>query len=148
MATLNVVNNYEVTSQGISKSGKQGEAADGFDTALELTVTGTAHQATGSLATDAVATVWDGDDDLPATWDYLHFWADQDCYIQIIGPAMNVVFPVTAYVPFTLAAAAMVAAASATAITGGAEPTMSDIDSVVIGNNSGSTMNYTFGVVD
>ena len=40
------------------------------------------------------------------------------------------------------------AAANSTLITGGTEPTMSDIDSIALGNYSGSTANYTLAVID
>jgi len=149
MATLSIVNNFELDSQGNTKSGKQGAATAGFNTPLEITVTGTCHHVTGSLATASVATVYDDDDDVPADWDYLYFWADQDCYIQIIGSGTNVVFKVEAYQPFVLPGFdAMLAAANTTAITGGTEPTLTDIDQVVIGNYSGNTMNYVFAVID
>ena len=149
MATLNILNSFSLVTQGRTVTGKQGDADDGVDDPMALTVTGTVHEVIGSLATAAVATVFDDDDDVPADWDYLYFWADADCYIQIIGPAMNVVFKVEATVPFVLPGFDSIrAAADATAITGAAEPTMSDIDSVLIGNYSGGAMNYHFALID
>jgi hypothetical protein len=147
-ATLSIINNFSLDSQGVPKSGKQGTSTDAPTTAFEITVTGTAHHVTGTLATATIATVWDDDDDLPADWDYLFYWADQDTYIQVIGPSMSVVFKVLAKVPFTLTYDGLTAAASATAIAGNSEPTPSDIDSIVIGNYSGTAANYTFSVID
>lgn len=149
MATLSIVNNFELTAQGLEITGKQGAAVDSFAEALDITVTGTIHHVVGRLATAAVVTVYDDDDDVPADWDYLYYWADQDSYIQIIGPTMNVIFKIEATQPFVLPGFdSMNAAANATAITGGTEPTMSDIDSIVLGNYSGETMNYLFAVID
>jgi hypothetical protein len=150
MATLSIINNFSLDSNGRTKEGKQGLAADAIaDAYTALAVTGTTHYVEGVLATAAVATVYDDDDDLPADWDYRYFWADQICYIQIIGPTMNVIFKVAPYVPFVLPGYdSILAAANATPITGGAEPTLSDIDSVVIGNYSGNSMNYLFAVID
>lgn len=149
MATLNLWNYFEMSSQGIVKAGKQGLAADAPGDGLAVTVTGTAHHVTGSLATATAVTVWDDDDDAPADWDYLFFWADQDLYIQLIGSGSNVVFKIEATQPFVLPGFdTLLAAASTTAITGGTEPTLTDIDSVVLGNYSGSTANYLFCVID
>jgi hypothetical protein len=149
MATLSIINTISLESQGRTTIGKHGTADDGMTTALEVDVTGTKHEVIGSLATAAVATVYDDDDDVPADWDYLYFWADQDCYIQIIGPTMNVKFKIEATQPFVLPGFDGInAEANATAITGGTEPTMSDIDSIVIGNYSGSTMNYQLILID
>lgn len=148
MATLNIVNNFEMTSQGISVTGKQGDADDGFSTAKTVSVTGTHHTVAGVLATAAVVTVFDDDDDVPADWDYLYLWADQDVYIQIIGSGTNVVLKVEAEVPFVLSFDSMLAAADTTKITGGTEPTLTDIDAIVIGNYSGNSANFLFSVID
>ena len=149
MATLSIINNFELTSQGRTRTGKQGAAADGADEPLDVTVSGTVHEVIGSLATASVVTVYDDDNDVPADWDYLYFWADQDCYLQVIGSGTNVTFKVEATQPFVLPGFdTVLAAADTTAITGGTEPTLTDIDSVVIGNYSGNTMNYHFCVID
>ena len=149
MATLSIINNFSLPTQGRTITGKQGASTDASTTAFAYTVSGTVHEVIGSLATASVATVYDDDNDVPADWDYLYFWADYDCYIQIIGPTMNVIFKVEATIPFVLPGFDSInAAANATEITGGTEPTMSDIDSIVIGNYSGSTMNYHFIVID
>lgn len=149
MATLKIINNFEISSQGLDFTGKQGASTDDFDDAFEFSVSGTVHQVLGSLATATVVTVYDDDDDVPADWDYLYFWADGDCYIQIIGSGTNVIFKVEATMPFVLPGFdSILAAADATKITGGSEPTLTDIDSIVIGNYSGSTINFLFAVID
>lgn len=149
MATLSIINTFELVAQGLSVIGKQGLAASLVTDVYDITVSGTTHHVVGSLATATVVTVYDDDDDSPADWDYLFYWADQISYIQIIGPTMSVVFKIAAYQPFVLPGYdSLTAAASATAITGGSEPSPSDIDSVVLGNYSGTTMNYLFAVID
>lgn len=149
MATLKIINNFEITTQGNTLRGKQGASTDSVDDAYEITVTGTAHYVTGLLATAGAVTVYDDDDDVPADWDYLYYWADQITYIQIIGPTMSVVFKIAPYQPFVLPGYdSLTAAASATAITGGSEPSPSDIDSIVLANYSGTSANYVFAVID
>ena len=149
MATLSILNNFSLPTMGNTQTGKQGAATAGFSTALDITVTGTVHRVEGQLATATVVTVYDDDDDVPADWDYLYYWADQISYIQIIGPTMHVVFKIAATQPFVLPGFdSLTAAANATAITGGSEPSPSDIDSIVLGNYSGTTMNFVFAVVD
>lgn len=148
MATLSIWNYFSLPVQGSENTGKQGSSTDAPQTSFDITVTGTIDKITGSLATATVRTLFDDDADFPIDWDYLHYWADQDSYIQIIGSATNVILKVEAKVPFVLSFDSMLAAANTTIITGGTEPTLTDIDSIVIGNYSGSTMNFTFAVVD
>jgi hypothetical protein len=149
VATLSILNSFELDSNGRLKSGKQGEADSAVGTAFELTVSGTCHFLEGTLATATVITLWDDDNDFPADFDYLYFWADQDCYLQFVGTATNFTLKVEAYCPFVLPGFdELLAAASTTLITGGTEPTMESIDSVALGNYSGNTLNYTFSVID
>jgi hypothetical protein len=149
MATLKITHNISLEVQGNTFRAKQGTSTDDFDEPFEYTVTGTLHSMVGSLATASVVTVYDDDNDSPADFDYAYFWADQDCYIQIIGSGTNVVFKVEAKIPFDIPGFdTMLAAADTTAITGGTEPTLTDIDSIVVGNYSGSTMNYVFYAID
>ena len=123
MATLSILNNFSLTAQGLEISGKQGAAAAGFSTDLDITVTGTYHHIVGSLATATVVTVYDDDNDVPADFDYLYFWADQDAYIQIIGSGTNVIFKVEATQPFVLPGFdTILAAADTTIMSGGASP--------------------------
>lgn len=149
MATLSIINNFELSAQGNTHRGKQGASSSLFNDALEITVSGTIHHIVGSLATATVVTVYDDDNDVPADWDYLYFWADQDLYIQLIGSGTNVIFKTEATQPFVLPGFdTLLAAADTTIITGGAEPSLTDIDSIVLGNYSGTTANYVFAVID
>ena len=148
MATLSLWNYFSLQSNGVEKAGKQGSIAEAAQTPFDITVTGTCLLDSGSLATATVRTVFDDDANFPADWDYLWYWADQDSYIQLIGSGSNVILKVEAKVPFVLSFDSLLAAANTTIITGGAEPSLTDIDSVVIGNYSGSTMSYVFAVVD
>ena len=158
-STLSIINNFELTSNGTKKAGKQGLAADTSSTPLELSlaakpfaaspaIVGTNHYSDGQIATATVNTIWDDDNDFPIDWDFLYFWADQDVYLQIVGAATNVTFKINAGIPFTLSYDQILAAENTTIITGGTEPTMEDIDSVVLGNYSGNTANYLFCVVN
>lgn len=149
MATLSITNNLELTSQGVTTDAKQGLAASPLAEPFDITVSGTVHKVIGSLPTATVRIVYDDDDDAPADWDYLYFWADQICSIQIVGSGSNVIHRVAAYQPFVLPGyGTMLAAANTTIMDGGTEPTLTDIDTVAIGNYSGNTMNYVFLVID
>ena len=159
--SLKIINNFVLATQsGVSLTGKQGNATDAitdqFDFATTATITGLAHYCPGQLATATVVTIYDDDDDKPVDFNYLYFWADQDMYIQIIGSTGNAVFKVAAKVPFVLShpgtvagsQCGIVAVANTTPITGGTEPTLTDIDSIVLGNYSGTTANFIFAVID
>lgn len=149
MATLELKSNFSIETQGITYTGKQGASTLAVGDPLEITVSGTIHDVLSSLNTATVVTVYDDDNDVPADWDYAFYWADQDSYIQIIGSGSNAIFKVEAYVPFWISGFdAILAAADTTIITGGAEPSLTDIDSIVIGNYSGSTMNFLFALID
>lgn len=152
MATLNLWNYFSLVSQGAEKTGKQGAIADASQTPFAVTVDGVCLDDTGSLATATVRTVYNDSNQFPTAVDYLFYWADQNSYIQLVFGASNVILPVLAYVPFVLAPLAAdldgLAAANTTIITGGTQPTLTDLDKVVIGNYSGSTMNYRFLLVD
>lgn len=153
MATLKILNSFYLDSQGSVKTGKQGSIASLITDTFDITVSGLCHHVTGELATATVITVYDDDNDFPAAWDYLFYWADQISYIQIIGTSQHVVFKVAAKQPFVLPGYDSLTAAGlndsgATLITGGSEPSPGDIDSVAIGNYSGSTLNYLFAVID
>jgi hypothetical protein len=137
-------------SQGQLVTGKHGAATASRFTPFEMTVTGTSHQRTGSLATDAggsegYATIYDSTTDLPATFDHGYFWADQACQIQLVTAATNVVMEVDAKVPFSFAGT-LLAAASTTNMTDVAS--LAAIDEITIGNESGSTMNYRLTLID
>ena len=152
-ATLQIWNRFSIDTKGQTFTGKHGAITLSTDDPFEVTVSGDMHCVPGTLSTATVVTVYDDDDDVPVNWNYLFLWADQNCYIQLIGASTNVILPVLATVPFVLApltssSLGVLAAANTTIITGGAEPTLTDIDSVVIGNYSGTSMNYLFAVVD
>lgn len=148
-ATLKILNGFEITAQGIVYSGKQGAAADDAAEAYEATVTGLVHQVAGQLATASVVTVYDDDDDVPADFDYAFVWADQTFYVQVIGAASDVKIKVAAYQPFVIPGFnKILGSAGTTAMSGASEPAVTDIDSIVLGNYSGNTMNYLLAVID
>ncbi len=145
-ATLEILNSFAMDSQGRTIDGKQGETTDTADTAFEVTVDGKVHKVVGSLGTGAGVTIWDEDDDAPADWDYMHIWVDQDCYLQLIGQTSQVSIPLKAKVPHTQYGDQILAAANTTPLA--AAPTLEDIDSVRLWNESGTTMNYDANFID
>ncbi len=146
MPFLSIINNYNMTATG--KSGQQGEADDGFLDPLDIAVVGLIAESIGTLATASAATLYNAASSLPATFAYLHFVGNQDCYLQIIGSATSLVVKVLAGAPFVLSVGSVLGAASTTAITGGAEPAVTAVAKVVVGNYSGETLTYSFAVID
>lgn len=148
MSVLNLWNYFSVSSQGAEKTGKQGAITDAAQTPFAVTVDGLVHEVTGQIATATVKALWDDDDDLPATVDYFFFVADQNCYLQFVGAAVNFTVPILAKVPFVLSGNTILAAANNTDITGGSEPAVVEIDHINCGNYSGSTLNFHVAVID
>ena len=151
---LNILCNFDMTVRGVTISARQGTDANAATTdPFVVSVTGDAQSVPFTLATATALTIWDDDDDKPSDFDFLFFVADQNMFIQIIASATSVVFPVLAGVPFILApktdalTAKMLGAATTTPISGSA-PSVTEIDSVVIQNNSGETAHGMLVVVD
>lgn len=148
-ATLSIISNFSLPLQGITVTGKQGNTTDAATVAWTETVTGAIKDMIGTLATATVATVYNSSNDLPATFGYLFYWADQDSYIQIIGSGTNAIFKVAAKTPFWLPGnGTILAAANTTPIAGNSQPVLTNVASVVIGNYSGQTLNYRFAVIN
>lgn len=151
-STLKIINNFVLDSQGLQKIGKQGAIADLTTdqfSITDVTIAGTCHYRTGLLATATIATLYDSSNDLPATFDYLFFWADVTMYLQLIGSATHAVTKVLAKTPITLSGYGLVlGAANTTPITGGTEPTCTAVSKAVIGNYTGGSGNYVFAVID
>lgn len=147
-ATLSIVNNFSLPTQGNTYTGQQGPITALPSAPLAITVNGTIYEAVNTLATAAIVTIFDSDD-VPATWQYLFYWADQITYIQIIGSGSNAIFKVAAMQPFVLPGYNKVlAAANTTPIAGGSEPAVTTVASVVLGNYSGTAANYLFAVIN
>jgi len=145
--TLKIINTVTMQSTltGLPTLGKHGAATLGQTDPYELSLTnGLVFDVAHTLATATVATLWDDDSNFPATFNYLHFWADQDCYLQLINNSIgtNVVHKLIKLLPFDLSHESFVATANTTLITGGTEPTADTMDSIALGNYSGSTLNY------
>lgn len=140
--TLTITNNLTFETEGETLTAKAGPATvEDITEPYEitgLTMNGTGHKVVASLATATGLTIWDEDDDSPANWQYCHIRTDQNVYVQLIGQTSQVSFLVTAHIPYTLTNDQMLAAANTTALA--AEPTLEDIDSVRIWNQSGSTV--------
>lgn len=148
MATLNIKSSFSIEVNGQTISGQHGTVGESVDDPFAITVDGKVHPPSGQLANNTVRTIWDEDNDFPADFDFMFLWADQDLDLQIIGSAGHVVIKVKAKVPFVLSYDDILPVANTTVITGGAAPSYEEIDSIVIGNRSGSTANYTFFLVD
>jgi hypothetical protein len=146
VASLHISNFWSLELQGETYTGKHGASTDSTDDPFEITGIDEIESDVGQLATATARTLWDEDSDNPADVLYFWFWADQDCYLQVIGATTNFVVAVEAKVPFVLSANTMLAAANTTAISGSA-PSVEAIDSIVAQNNSGNTMNYKFAVI-
>lgn len=152
---IEVLNNFEMTIRGVTFTGKQGLAADGITEAFAISVDGKAHAMAFELAVDTTKTLWDDDDDLPDDFDFMFFWGDQNCFLQVIASATNFIVPVLAKVPFILApkidaaspTAKCLGAANTTAMS--ATPSTTEIDSILVRHAIASTtMNGYFFLVD
>lgn len=139
MSTLSIINSIDVTINGKPVQGWQGTDEDAIATdPFDITVGDEAHVQDFSLATATALKVWDDDTHKPSTIIIFHIVADQNIYVQVIGATSNIIFAVTAGCPFTFTGNTMLAAANTTAMSGSA-PTLEEIDSIVIQNNSGTT---------
>lgn len=143
MATLNIWNYLSLSQSGGETTAKQGTTTDSPQTPFAITVTGNLFEAKNTLATATVRTLWDEDASFPATFAYGFLWVDQIAYLQFIAQSANVIHRVAAKQPFVLPGySTILPAANTTIMDGGTEPTLSQIDSIVLGNYSGSTLNY------
>jgi hypothetical protein len=147
LADLKVVNTISMSTQGISVDGKQGTAANPAATPLTITVSGTVHKVIGTLTSGTEVLAYDaGATDYPATWDYMFFWCDQKCQIQLITGATEVTIEAAQYAPQVLSTGKHLASAGTGANS--AEATLAAITSINLGQYSGSTANYVLILVD
>lgn len=144
---LNIANYFSVVSNGSQAMGKQGNATDDPKTEYAISITGNVTRKANTLATATVNQLY-GTQDLLTPFTYLHFWADQDCYLQFIGSSTNVTVKVKALVPYVMSVDGILPAANTTEITGGATPSLQTIASIYLGNYSGTTLNYTISLVN
>lgn len=147
-AVLKVINNFVMELNGITYTGKQGDAADDATDTMDSTVNGQIHAVATQLATGAAVTVWDEDDDVPVNFQYLFIWSDKAIYVQLIGQTSYAIVHVAAGQPFVLPGYDELKVAVSTTPLSGTEPVMEDIDSIVIQNNSGDSCNYLVAVVN
>lgn len=146
--SLLITNYFSLQNEGVEISGKQGSYTDDPKEPFSITVTGNAHQAQGTCATSTVKKIWDDDESIVTTITYFFFWADQDCFIQFVTSGTNFVVPVLAKTPFILSGNTMIAAANNTDISGGASPSVVEIDHINIGNYSGNLLNFNAIVIE
>lgn len=145
MATLNVTNFVSIFANGAEHVLKQGTSASDPKTPFEISVTGRIFDQGSDLADDAAKALWVAANDYPATFDHGWFWADQDCYLQLIGTATNVVVPVKADVPVYIPPS-LLAAEDTTVIS--ATPTVTALSKIACWNASDSTLNWRLLLVD
>jgi hypothetical protein len=143
MSVLNIWSYASHQLSGGETTAKQGTRTDAPQTPFAITAADQQYDLKGSLSTATVQTLWDEDSNFPATFLYAHIWADQIAYVQLIAQGTNVIHRLAAKVPFVLPGySTILAAANTTIMDGGTEPTLSQIDSIVLGNWSGSTLNF------
>lgn len=148
MATLYVGNYLSMLNDGSEITAKHGETTDAVQTPFAVTVTGNVHQAKNTLATATVRALWDSTNFVPATFAYAHFVADQICYLQLRTSAAQIIHKIAAKEPFVLPGySTILPAANTTIMAGGTEPTTVAITSIVLGNYSGSTLNYALSLI-
>jgi hypothetical protein len=153
MANLGIVSRFEIEINGTTFAANQGESDSSPDELYSFsespTVTGLVYPFVGQVPTATVRTLWDEDSNYPVDFDYLYCWADQIIYLQLIGQTGNVTHKIRPYFPFWLCGyGSILPAANTTLITGGSEPTMEAVDSIAIGNYSGSTVNVKLFLID
>lgn len=146
MATLSVVNNLTGTFQGATHTAKQGLPDSDFSEGYDITVTGYPTVLVGALATGGSIKLYDDDTTVPADPVYWHLWTDKNGYLQLVGATSNIILPIAAYVPWVLYGHTMLAAANTTDIAS-VEPTLEDIDHIMLGNFSGSSMTWRLTLV-
>ncbi len=133
MATsARTITTIEMSSQGGFVIGHQGAANARATAPLETTTDGLTHQVVGVSTAAQGLTLYDAANDLPATWIKLWFWCDDDCDLQLITSATNVVIPIKALDPFVMATGKLLATASTSKITSGTNST-TDITQIVAG---------------
>lgn len=142
--TLKIRNNFTLTPlTGSPIQGKQGSIADDIDDFFSIAVTGYAHLFTGLITTGAaMAKLYDAAVNVSVTAPvYIHFWADQDCYLQFIGSASNYIVKVTAKEPYIMSTNNCLAAVSTTAYSSATAPSVETLAKVYCGNYSGTNAN-------
>ncbi len=134
--TINIINNFSVEIDGIPYIGKQGSTDGAITDSYGITITGDAYVVPFTLVGSAIKTLWDEDSNYPADYAYVFIWADTDMYIQVIGQASQFSFKQLAKVPWVMTYGKMLAAANTTPLA--AEPTVTDVDSLLVLNPSSS----------
>lgn len=137
---LNVINSFTCDIGGITYTGKQATSDDLITDPFTISITGSPLQRGGTLADSTVTTIYTAASDIPATFLYAQLWADADIYMQLIGSATHAIVKCIAYVPFTIPNGKVLGVASTTVIA--AEPTVTALSKIVLGNYSGGTCNW------
>lgn len=150
-AILDIVNNLELVNQGITLDAKQGAITDLMATPYRLsngiTVNGNVHRVANSLATGTAVLVYDAATAPIATFVYGHFWADVTMYVQLITSTTESRERIDAKAPKTFSGK-LIASGGTTPITGGAEPGVTAISKIYVGNYTGSVGNYILTLVN
>ncbi len=145
MAVLEIINYFNLDSLNDTDSAGAGPATQTDKVAPwtidTLTILGELHKVKKvSLANATALTIWNQADDNPVDWQYLWLKVDQPTvYLQLIGATSNVKLVLTNDIPFVWTNDQLLCAVNTTPMA--AAPTLEDIASVVIYNNSGNTVN-------
>ncbi len=144
-ATLDIINYFKLDSLNNTDEAGAGPTTQTDPTSPwtvdTLTILGDLHKVKKtSLANATALTIWDEDDDTPSDWQYFWISVDQDTvYLQFVGQTSNVKLLLSKNVPFVWTNDQLLCAVAVTAMA--AAPTLEDIDSCVLYNNSGNTVN-------
>jgi hypothetical protein len=146
---LNIVSNFQLASLGAFLVGQQGLPGGGSATTdpFLLAVNGKGEVKEFSLATATAQKMWDSSTSVFTTFSYIHFVADQNFYLQFITSATNFILVATAGIPFVMSSQSILAAANTTAMVGTA-PSVTAIAKIYIQQNSGSTANGQFSIIN
>ncbi len=156
MANVNITTILEVSGHGTITIGKHGAQSDSIQVPKVITVTGTLGEKRSSLAASGLATLYDKATEsavIPATFNFLYFWADQDYQIQLITASTEVTHSGAAEVPTILSEGGALGSvgllASAGTTNNTAVAVLATVDEITIHNISSTTaMNYHLILVD
>lgn len=146
---IDIVDNFEMANLGFDLTGQQGVPGGGLAQTdpFVYSVNGQGQTTPYSLATATALKIWDSAINVPASFQFLFFVADQNTYLQFITAAVNFTVLAIAGIPFKLSSMNILAAANTTPMAGSA-PAVAAIAKIYIQQNSGSTSNGQFTVIN
>lgn len=146
MPTARSVSWVELLHAGSVTASKQGTATTRRDEPLLTTVAGDVHERSGSVESLASLDLWNQAEDALTSFDKLHFWSSQACFLQLISASGSQTISVAAGDPYTRSSAVVSASYAATPIT--AAPTTEQITRVHVFNPNASALRYRLILLD